>query len=41
MTRGNGYYGDISPKFAFFKGFSSLGSQNTSLSSLEGHLKKW
>jgi hypothetical protein len=35
-----GYYGDILPKWAFFKGFGSLGGQSASLGNLEGYPKK-
>jgi hypothetical protein len=35
-----GYYEDISPKLAFFKGFGSFGSHSTSFDSLEGYPEK-
>jgi len=31
-----GYFGDISPKLIFFKGFCTLGGQSTNLGNLEG-----
>lgn len=34
------YYGNISPKLAFFKGFGSLGGQSQSLGNSSGYPKK-
>jgi hypothetical protein len=34
------YYGDISSKDAFFKGFGNLGGQSARIGSLEGHPEK-